>query len=272
MEIRVGRAFKLFRESGIEPILIKGWAAARFYPPEHIRLATDTDFAVSSADFEIANDLVHASSADGLAVDLHRELRHLDTVEWLDLVKHSRLIKTEQGNFRVLRPEDHLRVLCVHWLTDGGSNKERLWDIYYSVANRPPDFDWDRFLQPVSEKRQRWLICTIGLAKHFLGLDLSRTPIDNRADDLPQWLVKTVEHEWAAEIKPLPLEVSLFDRKMLFAQIKRRMRPNPIWATVQMEGSFDARTRFFYKIGNTFARIMPSYRRIAETLMMDHPK
>lgn len=264
--LRAGKAFNLFRQNGIEPILIKGWAAGRLYPPEHIRLATDTDLAVAAADYPKAKEIATSDDAAGLGIDLHRELRHLDTLDWDDLVKHSRVIDDEAGSIRVLRPEDHLRVLCVHWLTDGGSDKERLWDIYYGVANRGSDFDWSRFLDVVSRRRRRWLTCAVGLAHRFLGLDLDDTPIKKEALDLPKWLVDTVESEWSADIKTAPLETAVHDRTLFLAQIKKRFNPNPLWATIQMEGSFDARTRFFYKVGNTLSRIIPSYRRISGIL------
>lgn len=267
-EIRAIQAFTLFREHGIEPILIKGLSAARFYPESKTRLSVDMDLAVSANDFERAYDISRSDAALGLAIDLHRELRHLDTVEWEDLFENSQLLQTDSGSIRVLRPEDHLRVLCVHWLTDGGSNKERLWDIYYLVQNRPPEFDWDRLLNSVSERRRRWIICTIGLAHRFLGLDLNDTPIKQEALDLPDWLIKTVEKEWASEIKHWPLEACLSDPKLFLQQMRKRMRPNPIWATVQMEGSFDAKTRFLYQVGNFFQRIPSSYRRVSSTLKL----
>lgn len=260
------RATELLRGSGIEPILIKGVAAAQHYPDDRIRVSVDTDLAVADADFAIAIELCRSDAAEGMAIDLHRELRHLDTLEWDDLFEKSNLLETDGGNIRVLGAEDNLRVLCVHWLTDGGVYKERLWDIYYAVENRPADFDWDRFLGVVSARRRRWLICTLGLAKRYLGLDLSTTPIQNEASKLPKWLTDAVETEWADEVKPRPLEITLNDPKVLIEQVKRRLSPNPIRATVEVEGSFDARTRFFYKLGNFFMRIPSSYRRISRTL------
>ncbi|MFN0138548.1 MAG: nucleotidyltransferase family protein [Pyrinomonadaceae bacterium] len=260
------RAVELLRAAGIEPILIKGIAAEQYYPGDRIRPSIDIDLAVAEADFERANRLSRSDAAEGMAIDLHKELRHLDTLEWQDLFERSKLLQFENGSIRLLCAEDNLRVLCVHWLTDGGVYQERLWDIYYAVANRPADFNWDRFLGVVSERRRRWLVCTVGLAGRYLGLDLSDTPILDEASKLPKWLTDAVEREWGDKVKPRPLEVSLNDPKILIGQVKRRFRPNPIRATVQMEGSFDARTRFFYRLGNFFMRIPSSYRRVSEAL------
>lgn len=266
MAVRALQAFSLMCNAGIDPILIKGLAAARSYPEPGSRASVDMDLAVSSNDFEAATEIARSAAANGLAIDLHRELRHLDTVEWSDLFANSQLLDIKGGTIRVLRQEDHLRVLCVHWLTDGGSFKERLWDIYYAIQSRPPDFDWERFLGPVSKKRRRWLVCTIGLAHHFLGLDLDETPIKNEAKNIPAWLIKAVEREWASETRFMPLETVIHDPKELLKQIPKRLRPNPIWATIQMEGSFDAKTRIFYQLGSFFQRILPSYKRVSQMI------
>ena len=265
-EVKAVEAFGLFREQGIEPVLIKGLAAGRFYPGDKARQSIDMDIAVAADDFEAANAVAVAAGPKGLAIDLHRELRHLDTVAWDDLFANSQLLDVEGGTIRVLRPEDGLRVLIVHWLTNGGAERDRLWDVYYAIANRPADFDWDRFLNVVGPNRRRWLVCTVGLAHRFLGLDIDDTPIADEARDVPEWLVKTVEREWASSTPFVPLEFAISDPKTLLKQIPRRLRPDPIWATIQMEGSFDARTRAFYQIGSFFKRLMPSYRRVSKTI------
>jgi len=268
-EARAVRAIKLFRENETEPILIKGVAASAFYPKGELRACIDVDLAVSGEDYQGALQLVRSKAADGFAIDLHNELRHLDTVHWIDLFKNSRELYLEDYPVRILRPEDHLRVLIVHWLTDGGTDRQRLWDIYYAVDNRPPDFDWDRLLNLVSANRRRWIVCTLGLAHKFLGLDLEDTPVSREALDLPAWLVKTVEREWASDVRNEPLEMTLKDRSRFITQVRRRFRPDPIWATVQMEGSFDARTRFFYRVANFVKRIPSSYRRVITTIKLN---
>ncbi len=261
------RAFASFRQRGIEPILIKGLAAGLYYPETRSRVSVDIDIAVSKSDFTAASQIYTSEAAAGLAIDLHNELRHLDTLEWDDLFENSRLLDVDGGTIRVLRPEDHLRVLIVHWLTDGGGGKDRLWDVYYMIANRPPDFDWDRFLNSVSATRRRWLTCTIGLASRHLGLNLDDTPIKDEAADIPAWFIDAIAREWANDITLRPLHHCLNDPGMLLKQIRKRVPPNPIWATVNMEGSFDAKTRVFYQIGSVIKRSLPSFRRIFGILM-----
>lgn len=266
LERNAVRGFEMFREAGIEPILIKGLAAGRYYPENEPRVSIDLDLAVAARDFEKADKIAQSEAADGLAIDLHRELRHLDTVSWDELFKNSVLLPLDGAEIRIPRPEDHLRIVCLHWLTDGGRVKERLYDVYYAVSKREPMFDWYRFFGVVSPTRQRWLECTLGLTAKYLGLDLTDTPAAGADEKLPRWLTDTVEREWSAEVKFEPMEVAVLDRRKFVDQLGRRLNPNPIWATVQAEGSFDAPTRLHYKIANAFRRIPDSYRRISEAI------
>jgi hypothetical protein len=264
-EQRCADAVTLFRNHGLEPILIKGMAAAAFYPSLKPRLSVDIDLAVSSAEYLKAEAISASTAAAGLAIDVHNELRHMDTVPWQDLFSNSRMLSLAGTQVRVLRPEDHLRVLCIHWLTDGGVDTERLYDIYYHIANRSTDFDWARFLDVVSSRRKRWLECALGLAKRDLGLELGDTPVAGASERLPEWLVKSVD-EARARGRDMPIESILSDRTALMEQVKRRFRPNPIYATIQFEGDFDARTRIHYRLGNFFRRIPSSIKRITETI------
>lgn len=263
---KIAAIFKLFRENNIEPVLIKGFAADQYYPADVFRPSIDVDLAVSAADLEKAEKLIASPAAENMAVDLHRELRHLDTLAWADLFENTRLIDVEGEKIRVLRPEDHLRVLAVHWLNDGGINREKLWDIYYLIANREAEFDWDRALETVSEKRRRWIICTILLAEKYCGLDLAGTPLDNEDRSLPSWLTRSIESSWEDPPNEIPLWLLTREPAEFLRQAKFRLFPNPVRATVEMEGSFDHRSRFFYRTGNFFQRLLPSVKRNVRAL------
>lgn len=267
VERMIVSAFEAFRKAGVEPILIKGWAAALNYPPHKPRFFGDIDLAVASEDFEQVLSLTETKDSGASGIDLHRELRHLDTVAWSQLAADSQLVDLEGAKIRILSPEDHLRVLCVHWLTNGGEDRERLWDIYYAVSNRPTVFDWSRCLDVVSAHRRGWIIATVGLAHKYLGLPIDDLPFADEARRLPRWLTECVEREWKKHDRLRPLHTALDDRAALIKQIRKRIPPNPILATIECEAPFDESSRLGYQIRDTFKRLGPSIRRVVPAMI-----
>lgn len=257
-EKRIVRAFEIFRDAGIEPILFKGYAIARAYPSDRHREFYDIDLAVSFDVYEKAQMLWNRHDVKILNVDLHRGFRHLDLVEWDKIFANSKIIKLADASIRVLSDEDHLRVLCVHWLTDGGENKQKLWDIYYLISQRSKDFDWEKCFDTVDSKRRLWIIYTIGLAHKYLQLDLEGFPFEQEAKNLPFWLTRQIEKIWSRKYPFIPLDACYRDREMFLYQLKLRFPPNPIMATIGVNGRFDARTRIPYQIKYFFKRATPS--------------
>jgi hypothetical protein len=259
------RAFRRFRENNIEPILIKGWAAARNYPQDRPRFFSDIDLAVSAADYEKTTSIIAAEPDIG-GIDLHRELRRLDTVDWNRVFSNSQLVPLDNENIRILCPEDHLRVLCVHWLMNGGENRERLWDIVYAIQNRPANFDWSKCLDVVNERRRQWIIMTIGIAHKYMGLELNGIPFAREASRLPDWLTRCLEREWSTKTELLALQTLLMHPGTFLKQVRKRIPPNPIQATIDCDGVFDDGSRVGYQIRDTFIRLGPSVRRISSTI------
>jgi hypothetical protein len=267
----IARAFGFFRSRGIEALLIKGWASARYYPAEKPRFYGDLDIAVSQADFDAAERLLSTDGAR-LGVDLHCELRHLDTLPWHRLIGESATYVMEGVEVSVPRPEDHLRIVSTHWLNDGGAPRERLWDIYYAVANRPETFDWARCLEVVSKTRRTWLTAAIGLAHRYLGLNIEDLPFRREAENLPEWLTNAVEREWASGTRLIDLEFCLHDRKLLLTQLRKRLPPNPIQATIETEKPIDHSSRIPIQAADVIKRIPSSVRRIWGELRRVEPK
>ena len=263
-EKKITDLWNFLKDGSCEIILIKGWAAAQNYPQPYLRDIGDIDIAVNPEQYRETSELMKNYSG---AVDLHEGLRHLDLNDWKTLYKNSRPVKLGEIEIRIPKYEDGLRIMIVHWLTDGGVNKRKLWDIYYAIENRPADFDWDYFLDGNGKIRRKWFVYTIGLVNKYLGLDLESTPIAEEAEKIPAWITKTVEKEWSSDVKFSYLETNLNSGKEFFAQLKKRIPPNPIQSTVNMEGDFDSRTRIFYQIGDMFSRLPGSIKRVSEGLL-----
>jgi hypothetical protein len=172
-------------------------------------------------------------------------------------LNNSQLIKLQNAQIRVLRPEDNLRVTCIHWLTDGGANKEKLWDIFYLVANRAPDFDWNRCLESNGKKRRQWILCAIAIAVRYLNLSVDDTPVAKEIDAvLPRWFIPALEKEWADDVKIVRLENFLLKRdwKSLREQLRKRLTPNPIGASIDVQAPFDNSPRWPYQLADIILR------------------
>ena len=260
-EENIKKAFQVFRENDIEPILIKGWAAAIEYPEKQQRPFSDMDLSVAPGQYDRAQALLEFGNVRNLNIDLHRGLRHLDTVEWEETLANSRLELIDEIPVRVLSREDHLRVLCVHWLTDGGAYREKLLDIFYILENKERSFDWEKCFAPIDDKRRGWIIKTIAVVHKYYPLDVSRIPFRNELDSVPVWLIRALEKEWASDRKLQPILGTLTTKNEFWKQIKKRFPPNAIEATVDMNGYFDESSRFYYQVGSVFVRLKPSMRR-----------
>jgi len=263
-EKRIADVWKILQDGRREIIIIKGWAAAQNYPKPYLRDIGDIDIAVNPEQYQSTLDLLIKHEIE--AVDLHKGLRRLDLLDWKTLYTNSRIVNCGGTKIRVPGFEDNLRILIVHWLNDGGINKEKLWDIYYAVENRHTDFVWEYFLNGGGSKRRKWLICAIGLAHKYFGLNVEGTPIAEETKDIPEWVIRTVEREWDSNIRFSYLHSNLDNSKQFFEQLKKRISPNPIQATVDMEGKFDNGTRVFYQIGDIILRALPSIKRVSKVM------
>lgn len=262
LETEIVRAYRHLRSNDIEPLLIKGWAAARNYPKNVLRNFSDIDIAVSHGDFDRARSLFKEGYKTSIGFDIHDELRHLDLLPWTEISERSELVELDGCPIRVPCAEDHLRIMAVHWLTDGGVNKERLLDIKYAVENRQPGFNWDECINPVGPIRRKWVLNVIGLAHIYSGLKIHDLPFAEEALDIPRWLMRALEREWTSGVRLRALNSNFETKREFFQQILKRIPPNAIQATVDMEGKFDDRSRIPYQIGSTVKRIPPSIRRL----------
>lgn len=178
---------------------------------------------------------------------------------WDELIERSQLVPLGEEKIRVLSEEDHLRVLCLHLLRSGAWRPLWLCDVALVLETRAPDFDWDICLS--NDRYQAdWIACSIGLAHHMLGVDIEDTPVTERANRLPHWLVPAVLRQWnrcrnshAAGMALPTLLAGITEPKKIFSELYARW-DNPVRATVALRGRFNNWPRLPYQLAELITR------------------
>lgn len=263
---RTRGVWTFYRSHGQDVLLLKGWSIARFYDKPN-RIYTDIDLIfppdAKNSVLELSDDL----RAHRLTSDLHFGLRDLDLLPWENIYSRSYKVDLNGTPVRVLADEDNLRVTAVHWLTDGGVNRERLWDMYYLVKNRKKDFDWERCLESNGPVRKTWVMAAIATARDHLDLDVSGLPVEAQEFQLPAWYKKTLEKEWKRGVYPRRVLSTVVTRpKLLAEQIYRRFPPNKIAATIDTETPIDGSSRLPAQLKSLTHKVMPFARGLGRRL------
>lgn len=259
-EEKIRKVLCKLREASVEPILVKGWAAAGLYPERGLRPYGDIDLLVRTEHYATAAEILAEPDMKDCWVDLHQNFAELDDRQIEQLFERSQLVQLGQDAVRILSPEDHLSLLAVHLLKHGAWRPLWLCDIAAAVESLPAGFDWDICLGS-SKRRAGWIVCAVGLAGHFLGARTDHLPISIKAVELPRWLKDTVHKEWQNPFAinqppmrhPVPIAGQLMHPAGLFRALRERW-PNPIIATISVHGAFNRIPRLPYQLSNCALR------------------
>jgi len=260
-EEKIKTVFRLLRESSIEPILVKGWAAAGLYPDRALRPYGDIDLLVRPSDYKVAAALLAGPEAAGCWVDLHHGFDELKGRKFDQLFERSRLVDLGDDYVRVLSAEDHLALLAIHLLKHGAWRPLWLCDIGAAVESLPPNFSWDVCLGR-KKPRADWIVSAIGLANRLLAARIDHLPIAGEANRLPKWLVAAVLKQWQNPYAidqppmrhPAPMANYLRHPSGLLNGLKQRW-PDPILATISVNGKLSNMPRLPYQLVNCISRV-----------------
>jgi len=260
----VAQVFAVLRSVGVEPILIKGWAIGRSYAEAGLRPAGDIDLYVSPSHYTTARTVLSKPEHRRYWVDLeHDQMTRFHEPLFEELYFRSELVELSGAMIRVLGAEDHLRVLCLHFLKHGAWRPLWLCDVAAALESRSSDFDWDCCLG-TDQRRASWILCTIKLAHDLLGANLGNVPVCE--NNLPQWLIPSVLEQWDAPLPPnLPpalvqIRKHLLEPTKLITDLRKRW-PNPIQATMDANGSFNGLPRLPLQLRNCCVRAMQLLKR-----------
>ncbi|HEX8746505.1 MAG TPA: nucleotidyltransferase family protein [Pyrinomonadaceae bacterium] len=264
----VAEVFTLLRSHSIEPVLVKGWAIGRHYAEPEVRPCGDVDLCVSEEQYRAAQTVLKSRTRATHHADLHKGFRLLDKRGFEELKSRSELVELESETIRVLKPEDHLRVLCYHFLREGGWRPLWLCDISVALETRPLDFDWDLCLSG-SGAVAGWVRCSLMLAHKLLGADLTGTPAAVRNAQLPQWLAPSILRQWEVRSMSQRHRAPMAGAKSHPLHTLKGLRhhwPTPVEATVSMGASFTELPRFPLQVGNVLTRAATLLARLPQAL------
>lgn len=258
---QIEEVISLLNAAGVEPVLVKGWAVARFYPEPGLRPFGDIDLCILPEHYLRSADVVRTLDAIEYNIDLHEGFAKLDDRRIDDLLAGSEAVCIGEAKFRVLGCEDQLRILCTHLLKHGAWRPLWLCDIGAAVESRPAGFNWERCLGK-DKRRADWVACAIGLAHQLLDARVDDIPIGTRANHLPNWLIANVLKNWEQPYPELypPLsyvpQISSYLRhpRGLLKALRTRW-PDPIEATIRLKGPFNEMPRLPFQLGNALWRL-----------------
>jgi hypothetical protein len=253
------RVVALLREHGVDPLVFKGWNAARLYPERALRPYVDIDLCVREAEYARAEAALAAEKGLVSLVEISAGYPRMFDRTPEELYERSQLIPFGDVPIRVPCPEDHLRFQCRHMWEDGAWRPLWLCDLAAALESRPPGFHWDRLMEG-NRRYSEWVACALLLARDLLGARLEGTPLAGEKRRLPRWLAPAVLRQWETCLQPIAnrhLGEALRDRRQgpaaLAAEIRRHWR-NPIRATVDLRAPFNSLPRAPFQLLATVGR------------------
>ncbi len=248
-------------ESGIDPLLVKGWHAANLYPERGLRPYGDIDLCVQRDDYDLAASILSNATPSGCVVDLHLGFSELADRTVSELYRRSTEISIADRKVRVLCDEDHLALLAIHMLKHGGWRPLALCDIGAAIESTKEGFDWELCLGH-EKRRQSWIISAIGLAHELVGASIDRIPFADRVVQFPRWLAHSVLKQWenpysggqAPMNHPIAMRNQLAHPIGLLRAVRQRW-PNPVLATMSLNQPFNNLPRLPYQLGNWGLRL-----------------
>jgi hypothetical protein len=244
----------------VEALLFKGWAIARLYPEPALRPYGDIDLVVAPGQHAAAAAVLRQVRWADCYVDLHRSLGWMSDHAWDALYERAHSVSLQGVEVHTLAPEDHLVLLCRHFLRHNAWRPLWLCDIAAAVEARPADFDWERCLGS-NRRRADWVACTLGLAAQLLGAQVADTPVASRAGHLPSWLKPAVLRQWDRCFNPgqwgsiVKHVASHWRQPRHLARYARQRWDMPVAATMALRGPLNEFPRSPFQLALALAHL-----------------
>jgi hypothetical protein len=253
---------RAFNGAGLEPILFKGWTLTRLYAHPALRPFGDFDLLVDEIDAPAARATI-AGLTDALRplVDLDMRVleRFLPDRSFAELAGRASTEYVGEARFRLLAPEDHLRLICLHQLDHGAWRPLWLCDVAAFVERLPPSFRWDLCLQGNPHLSEA-VVALVSLAEELLG---ARLPPGAPTRPVPAWFRDAVLRGWAGGHQAPPESLHTLHRlgwRRALGAIYARW-PDPVTATLHLRAPFRGVPRLVLQLAELGRRAFRFLRR-----------
>jgi hypothetical protein len=252
-EREVARVACRLNEKKIQFVLAKGWALARLYPHPALRPYGDIDIAVRPDSYTAALAALDCQATRHISVDLHARFREVEK-SFDELWERSEPLAIENSVVRVLSPEDHLRLVCIHMLYHGAWKHLWLCDVAMMLETLGPRMDWNLCLSG-DARRTEWVIAALCLARQVLGAEFP-LPVDSISEHrLPRWVTEGIYAQWGQSRHYMQGDsaASLVQEQGWIETFRGRW-PNVLQATVRMNGPINDWPRLPFQIADVVRR------------------
>lgn len=296
---------QILRARDIEAVPVKGWLCARHYADVGLRPAGDIDLCVRSADFAAAVECLQKDGAQNALdenfnrvqnrrlreeklrfpdappgwclVELHEELTDLHACgepRWDALLKRGQTLTIGATPARVLAPEDHLRLMAIHFLRHEAARPLWLCDLSAALEARHENWDWPHCLGR-DQTRANWVKTALLLARELTGVSLAGAPFESQS--LPRWMVPHIVRIWNMGQAPvgddnsdvmwnyLRAPLRMWRQRKTFGRELARRWPTPIFAAVSCHCKLDNaphlswQLRYCARLGGGFLAHLPHF-------------
>lgn len=194
---------RAFNDVGLKPILFKGWTLTQFYALPALRPYGDFDILVDDNDALTARNVISGLPENlRTLVDLDMRVfqRFLPDRSYAQLAARASTGEVGEGQFRLLAPEDHLRLVCLHQLDHGAWRPLWLCDVAAFIEHLPPNFHWGLCLEG-NARLSEGVVALVSLAEQLLS---ARVPFGTPTKRVPAWFRDAVLRGWASGYRAPP--------------------------------------------------------------------
>ena len=172
-----------------------------------------------------------------ISVDVHKTLSAYELDD--SAVKMAKKVWISGLELPTLSEEEHLRLICLHFLKHGGWRPIWLCDVAAMAESLPSDFDWDRCMK--NERTAHYVSTVLELSRRILGADFE-IPVRYQTTTLPDWLASEVLRQWSmphkAHMPKSPIRYTLANEPRKLASALAARWPKPLHAVFILGGRF----------------------------------